>query len=175
MWFINTVPDCGITELLELQTPEMDWFFVWLFLAKHNPKSLGCFFFFLMNLTMNFLKSKTSRKCLYWYYTGRGFWIKGELVSSLTSQSRTASIQGPQQGYSPRAERHGERLWPASHQTQVLENPSAEPSHHGLHQGSPLLLPPSLKGKSVSCLPRSTQNLKDPNTWGFRHCLQEIS
>lgn len=41
-----------------------------------------------------------------------------------------------------RAQRHGERLRPAS--------------------------------KSIPCLPRSAQNLRDPNTWGFRHCLQEI-
>lgn len=146
MWFINIVPDDGVTDLLELQTPEINWFFVSLFLGKHNPEGLGGFF--LMNLRMNFLKGKTSRKYLYWCYTRRGFHIKGELVSTLKSQSRTVSIQGPHTAPAPakraqRAERHSERFWPTS--------------------------------KFIPCLPRSTQNLKDPNIWGFRHCLQEIS
>lgn len=49
MWFINIVPDDGITDLLELQTPEINWFFASLFLGKHNPEGLGFFSYELKN------------------------------------------------------------------------------------------------------------------------------
>lgn len=59
-------------------------------------------FFFLMNLRMNFFKSKSSGKCIYWCYARRGFQIKGKLISTLKSQSRTVSILGLQ-GYTSRS------------------------------------------------------------------------